>query len=512
MKRYIIAYDLGTGGNKASLYDADGNCLAGNFVAYDTLYPRSGWHEQRPEDWWRAVVESTNALLGETKIDPGGIECIGISGHSLGAVPIDADGRLLREGTPIWSDSRPDTQVAELFAKVDEAEWYNTTGNGFPPPLYTVFKIMWYRDNEPGMFAKIHKVIGTKDYINYKLTRRIVTDYSYASGSGVYDLLGWGYSDKLIAAGGLDSGLFPDIVPSTEVIGELTAEAAGALHLPQTVKVVAGGVDNSCMALGARNIEEGRIYNSQGSSSWIAVSSSKPLLDERARPYVFTHVVQGMFTSAVGVFSTGSSFRWVRDRLCGNLLAEAERTGADVYDLMTAEAEKSPPGANKLLMNPSLAGGNSLDASPNIRGALVGLDLGHTRADVIRAAMEGVAMALRVALDALRKLTHVSDEIVVVGGGSRSALWRQIHADLFGMDVVKTNIDQQAAALGAAAVAAVGTGIWPDFGKIDDIHQVESVTKPIAENSAVYEKLLPAFIQAGRDQSKLGDMLAKIEL
>ena len=427
-------------------------------------------------------------------------------------MPLDDEGNLLREGTPIWSDSRPDTQVGELFAKVDEAEWYNTTGNGFPPPLYTVFKIMWYRDNEPDMFARIHKVIGTKDYVNYKLTGRMVTDYSYASGSGVYDLLGWAYSDKLIAAGGLDAGIFPDIVPSTEVIGELTAEAAGALGLPQDVKVVAGGVDNSCMALGARNIEEGRIYTAQGSSSWIAVSSARPLLDENARPYVFTHVMPGMFTSAVGVFSTGTSFRWVRDQFCGNLQAEAEAAGADVYDLMTAEAAKSPPGANKLLFNPSLAGGNSLDASPNIRGALLGLDLGHTRADVIRAAMEGVAMALRVALDALRKLTSVSDEMVVVGGGSRSELWRRIHADLFGMDVVKTNIDQQAAALGAAAVAAVGTGIWPDFRKIDELHKVESVTKPIAENRGVYEKLLPAFIRAGRDQARLGDTLAEIEL
>ncbi len=512
MGQYIIAYDLGTGGNKASLYDQDGVCVASTFIPYETVYPNAGWHEQRPMDWWNAVVESTNRLLLETGVDKREIECCGISGHSLGVVPLDRDGNLLREGTPIWSDSRPDIQVPKFFEKVDEDRWYHITGNGFPPPLYSVFKILWYRDNDPQMFAKIDKVIGTKDFINFKLTGRIVTDYSYASGSGVYDLLGWDYSDTLIAASGLPREVFPDIVPSTEVIGELTEEAADALGLPRTVKVTAGGVDNSCMALGARNIAEGRVYNSLGSSSWVAVSSQKPLLDSDSRPYVFTHVIPGMFTSAVGVFSTGTSFRWIRDHLCQNLQMNAQQEGVDVYELMTALAAESPVGTNKLLFNPSLAGGSSLDASTNIRGAFIGLDLGHTQADVIRAAMEGIGMALRLALDALRKLEHLSDEIVVVGGGSQSKLWRQIYADLYNMNIVKTNIDQQAASLGAAAVAAVGTGIWNDFKKIDDIHQVEEVARPIPENTTIYEQLLPVFTKAGKYQSELGDMLAKLEI
>ena len=510
MGHYIIAYDLGTGGNKASLYDQDGVCLSSTFLPYDTIYPHTGWHEQRPMDWWNAVVESTNRLLNETAVDKREITCCGISGQSLGVVPLDRNGELLREGTPIWSDSRSDKQVQRFFEKVDEAHWYQMTGNGFPAPLYAVFKMMWYRDNEPEMFKKIAKVIGSKDFINFKLTGRIVTDYSYASGSGVYDLLKWNYSDMLMAASRLPREIFPDIVPSTEVLGELASEAANALGLPKTVKVVAGGVDNSCMALGARNIAEGRIYNSLGSSSWIAVSSAKPLLATYGRPFVFTHVMPGMFNSATSIFSAGSSFRWVRDQLCQNLVAQAEQQSADAYDLMTALAEKSPIGANKLIFNPSLAGGTSLDDSPNIRGAFIGLDLGHTQADIIRATMEGIVMGLRLALDRLRTLTQVSDEMLVVGGGSRSKLWRQIYADVYNMEIVKTNIDQQTAALGAAALAAVGTGLWKDFAKIDDIHQIESLTKPIPQNTAIYEQLLPIFVKAGKYQSELGDMLAKL--
>jgi xylulokinase len=508
--QYIIAYDLGTGGNKASLYNIDGRCLAENFVSYPTQYPATGWHEQRPEDWWDAVVESTNRLLKEAPIERDNISCCGISGHSLGVVPIDRSGKLLREATPIWSDSRPLAQSKQFFEKVDENDWYLMTGNGFPPPLYSVFKIMWYRDHEPGMFKIIHKVIGTKDYINYKLTGNIVTDYSYASGCGVYDLVNWEYSDHMIGASGLPKDIFPDIVPSTEVIGELTPEAANALNLPAHIKVVAGGVDNSCMALGARSFQEGRVYNALGSSSWIAVASATPLLDVQTRPYVFTHVIPGLFMSATAIFSAGTSFRWLRDQICQSIVSEAEKNDVDPYELMTAEAEKSPIGSNSVIFNPSLAGGNLLDASPNIRGAFMGLDLGHTRADLIRSAMEGVAFGLRVALDELRRLAGVADEMTVVGGISRSRLWRQMLADIYQMNIVKTNIDQQAAALGAAALAAVGTGIWPDFDIIDEIHAVEDVARPIAENSAAYARLLPIYKKAGQMHSEIGDMLAAV--
>jgi len=512
MGPYIIAWDLGTGGNKASLYDADGTCLAASFVPYDTTYPAPGRHEQRPTDWWHAVVESTRQLMDAVEIEPSKIVCCGMSGHSLGVVPLDRKGNLLRESTPIWSDARATTQVRRFLERVEEDAWYLTTGNGFPPPLYAVFKTMWYQDNEPEMFDRIGRVVGTKDFINFKLTGEIVTDHSYASGSGVYDLLAGGYSEELIAASDLPRGIFPEIVPSIEAIGDLTAEAAEVLGLPRYLKVVAGGVDNSCMALGARNIAEGRVYNSLGSSSWIAVSSEKPVLDKRARPYVFAHVIPRMFTSAVSIFSSGTSFRWVRDQLCRNLVAQAKAENVNAYDLMTALAARSPVGANKLLFDPSLAGGTSLDRSRNTRGAYIGLDLRHTQADVVRAAMEGIAMGLRRALDVLRRLTPLEEKVLVVGGGSRSALWRQIYADVYNSTIVKTGIDEQAAALGAAAVAAVGTGLWDDFSKIDELLLVEDVARPIPANSAIYERLLPIFCQAAHYQAELGDMLAQLAI
>lgn len=512
MARCVIAYDLGTGGSKSSLYDVEGRCIAESFEAYPTLYPNNGWHEQRPEDWWAAVVGGTRRLLTVSAVDPSEILAIGISGHSLGAVPLDQNGRLLRDATPIWSDTRAVAQAARFFTEISEEDWYRVTGNGFPAPLYTIFKTMWYRDEEPEMFANIKKIVGTKDYVNYRLTGRVCTDFSYASGSGVYDLVAWAYDAGLVEASGVPDRLLPDIVPSTEVIGGLTADAAEALGLPKSVVVVSGGVDNSCMALGARSTREGRVYSSQGSSSWIAATSAKPLIDERTRPYVFAHVIPGLFTSAVSTFSAGTSLRWVRDELCRDLKQQAQEKQVDAYDLMTAEAAMSPPGARGVLFNPSMAGGTSLNTSIHIRGAFLGLDLRHTRADLIRATMEGIALELRVALDELRRMTNIGNDMLVVGGGSRSPLWRSIFADAFNTTIVKTNVDQQAAALGAAACAAVGSGIWNSFGVIDEVHEAEEVTQPDAENAAIYERLLPVFRQSENHLSDLGDRLSRLQL
>ncbi len=507
MQPLILACDLGTGGNKASLYDSGGNCLAEVFVPYPTYYPRSGWHEQRPADWWNATVQSIRRLIETAGVKKQAVGCLGISGHSLGVVPLDRAGNLLREATPIWSDSRASAQAAEFFERFQQDVWYRNTGNGFPPPLYALFKIMWYARQEAEMFGKVARIIGTKDYINYRLTGAIATDYSYASGSGVYDLSSWQYSEELIAASQLPKSIFPEILPSTTILGALTGQAAEELGLARQVKVVAGGVDNSCMALGARCFKEGRMYNSLGSSSWISVSSGQPLINSHSHPYVFAHVLPAQFISSVSVFSAGTSFRWVRDQICPDLAAAALAQEADPYDWMTRLAAQAKPGCRGLLFNPSLGGGSSHDPSPGLRGAYIGLDLSHTRAELVRAAMEGVAMELRTALDGLRRMYPVGTEMLVVGGGSRSPLWRRIYADVLNLTVVKTNIDQQAAALGAAALAAVGAELWPDFEIIDRIHRIEDNTVPDPHANAVYESLLPVFRLAARRLAEIGDRM-----
>ena len=503
----VIAYDLGTGGIKASLYDEKGVSLASSFIQYETYYPKDRWHEQRPMDWWNGVCKSTQILLEKSNTSAEEITSLALSGHSLVAVPISKDGELLLSQVPIWSDTRAINEADQFFSRISYDDWYLKTGNGFPRECYTVFKLMWMKKNMPEVYKRTYKILGSKDFINYLFTGNIFTDHSYASGTGVYDLEKNDYCDEFIEAAGLSKNIFPEIINSNSKVGRIHRKAALESGLKEGTLVVCGGVDNSCMALGARGLGEGRAYLSLGSSSWIAVTSKKPILDVKRKPYVFTHIDKEYYTSAMSIFSGGNSFRWVRDELCKDLKENEENT----YDLMNKIAENVPIGSNGVLFNPSLAGGTSQDKSVNIRGAFMGLSLGNTRDDMIRATMEGIALNLRLSLDGLRKYVPIDKEMLICGGGSKSKLWRQMFADIFNLRIIKTNVDQDAASLGAAAIAATACGIWPDYSIIDQLHQVESIEETVRENNLIYEKLLDIFYEASIALSDLGDMMSEFK-
>ena len=510
--RYVLAYDLGTGGTKACLYTEEGRLAAAEFASVKTAFPKEKFHEQRPEDWWHSVAESTRRLLASPDVLRGEVAGIAVSGHSLGAVPVDARGRALAEWSPIWSDARAGEQALRFFREIDEPSWYLATGNGFPAPLYAIFKIMWLRDHHPELYGRAAMFLGTKDYINCRLTGVLATDHSYASGSGAYDLRGRVYRADYIAAAGVAAEKLPGITDSHAILGGLTAEAAAELGLTAGVPVACGGVDNACMALGAGCVADGDAYTSLGTSAWIAATSHEPIVNPLRRTYVFAHCIPGMFTSATSIFSAGNSLRWVKNELCKDLAAEAERTGADVYDLITGLAASSPVGANKLLFNPSLAGGSATEKSPDIRGALLGLTLGHTRADILRAVLEGIALNLRQSLDVLAETTEVAREMLLVGGGGKSAFWRQVFADCYERGIRQSSVEQDAGSLGAMACAAVGLGLWPGFERVREAHKIRSAFQPIEENARVYRRILPLFARAADMQADLGDALTALRL
>lgn len=499
----LIAYDLGTGGVKASLHDDDMATLAKTFIEYPTYYPAPKRHEQRPDSWWAGVVASTQSLLRRSGAGKETIRCLALSGHSLVAVPVDGNGTPLQRQVPIWSDSRAEEQAARFFRSVDEQEWYMKTGNGFPAACYSLFKLMWLRDNEPELFSRIHKVMGSKDYVNFRLTGVIATDHSYVSGSGGYDLLRKRMEPAYLAAAGLPERIFPDILSPHTIIGGITDAASAEIGLPAGLPVACGGVDNACMALGAVGAAEGRVYTSLGSSSWIPVNSARPILDFDKRPYVFAHIQEDMFTSAFSIFSGGGSLNWVRNTITHDL-----RDVENPFRLLDELAASAPAGSNGVIFNPSLAGGTSQDKSPNIRGAYLGLYLGTTRQDLARAAMEGIALNLKLSYDFMREQVALSDRLLICGGGSKSRFWLQMFADVFGVEIVKTTVDQDAASLGAAAVAARAVGLWPDYGGIDALHRVERRCLPDAVNHGVYRRLLPVFRKTAEYLADMGDMMA----
>jgi xylulokinase len=498
--KYVIAYDMGTGGLKSSIFDENGVSVTSSFKQCETYYPAQDFREQKPEEWWNIFVEVTRELLSKTTVNVQDIIAAACSGHSLGIVPIDRDGKVLAEYVPIWSDARASKQAKNIFTRLDEKDWYLKTGNGFPPALYSAFKILWYKENHPDIYNAADTFIGTKDFLNYRLTGIVGTDYSYASGSGVYDLLACGYDGELIKTFGLDPAKFPRLFESSEIIGTIKKDMARELGLPEHLLIAAGGVDNSCMAAGAGCVEDGMAYTSLGTSSWIAVVSDKPVLNYETKPFVFSHLIKGMYASALSIFSGGNTYRWVRNTLCPDLVEKEKTTGKDAYEIMNALAEESTAGANGLFFVPTLAGGASMDKSPYARGSITGLDLNHTRADIIRATLEGVCLGLRIALDELQTLRSkgtnaaLQDQMLIVGGGSKSPFWRQLFADIYGMNITESLVGENAGSLGAFACAAIGAGIWKDFKPLIGLNKPITTLYPREENKALYsEKIYPKF-------------------
>ena len=481
-KGVVLAFDLGTSGCKAALVDDTGHVVATHFSAYPTTYPQPGRHEQRPWDWWDAIVETTRTLLSGD-VDGSDVIALALSGQSLAMVPVSAAAEPVIDSVPIWSDSRGEQASQRLFKSLPEQSWYELTGNGFPPGLYTIFKIACLAGTQPAILADTHAILGSKDWINARLTGRFATDYSYASGSGAYDLRRRAYDTTILEAVGVRPDLLPVIVASHEVVGGLTVSSATILGLCPGLPIVAGGVDNSCMALGAGLLSPGSAYLSLGSSNWISIADKAPVLDIRTRPFVFDHVVPGLYVSALSTFGGGSSLSWL-----ARLLGRSE----DITQMLE-EAATTPIGSRGLVCIPTLAGGTVIEGGPNSRGVFLGLDLGHSGADLARSVVEGIALTLERAVHTLFADIPLPDELVAVGGGARSDLLLTALADLLDRPVVRTTADQSCAALGAAALGFVGTGVWDDLANLKTTQSVTQRFEPSPVRQRAYEPVQQLF-------------------
>jgi xylulokinase len=493
-KKYILAHDMGTGGSKVVLYDAEGILIAKAFNSYETIYPQPRWAEQRPEDWWNAIVAGTRSVLSETGIAPSEIAVISLDGHGMGNVPVDEKGNLLRESTMVWFDSRSSDQAASVLEKIGHADWYRKTGCAFEPAFYTGFKLMWYRDHEPELFEKTHCFLGTKDYIVLRMTGSQQTDPSDAGLSGFYDIHKWEYSEDLLKAADFPREKLPNVRPSTHIAGELLPGPAGELGLPAGVPVVVGGEDVPCTAAGAGVVTGGRVYTYIGTSGWMSVASEKPLIEGSVRVANFCHIIPGMYTPQMGVYSAGSTYQWVQDNICRQEVAEAKEIEEDPFVVMERVAAESPAGSNGLLFLNTFAGGGNIHAdNPDLKGAYLGIGPSNTRANLIRSAMEGVSLDLGLILNHFRTLGVAAPQVRLVGGGGKSPIWRQTLADVFNAEVVMSNIGQEAAALGAAMIGGVGVGLWKSFEIVDKLTETIAVSKPDPKAVELFAQLLPIF-------------------
>ncbi len=491
MSTYVLAHDLGTTGNKATLYDGEGRLVGHAFHGYATEFPHPRWAEQDPEDWWQAVCLSTRRLLQETRIHPREIGCITFSGQMMGCVPLDRQGRPLRKAI-IWADQRALDQTRWLAERISPEEVYRITGHRLSPS-YSLEKILWLRDHEPDLFRETHRFVHAKDAMVARLTGAFVTDPSDASGMNLFDLARGEWSPAILDAAELSPERLPQVRPSAQVVGHVTSQAAQEVGVAPGTPVVIGGGDGACASAGAGVVAEDMTYNYVGSSAWIGLASSAPLLDPDQRTFTFCHVVPGMFLPMGTMQAAGASYQWARDHLCPLEVEAGERLQISPYELMNLAAERVSPGAGQLLFLPYLMGERSPWWNPRARGAFVGLTVRHTRAELIRAVLEGITLNLRLILDILRGQGARIQAMRVIGGGGASRLWNQLMADIYGLPVQRLAVLEEATSMGAALVGGVAIGLYPGFEMAEQMNPVAHTLGPDPEAVRAYEQLYPVF-------------------
>ncbi len=507
MSRYLLAHDLGTSGNKATLYSDDGRLIASQTVTYPTHFFNGNWAEQDPADWWHAVCNSTQALLAQSKVDPADIAGLALSGQMMGCTLVDKAGEVLRPSM-LYCDQRAAVQAAGILDQIELKDFYGIVGHRVSPS-YTLEKLMWVRDNEPGIYAKTHKTLCAKDYINYRLTGKMATDFSDASGTNAFDLNTFTWSERIIQLAGVDAAMFPDPMDSTQVLGDLTREAAAATGLRVGTPVALGGGDGSCAGVGVGCIKPGSAYNYLGSSSWIALTVEKPIVDEQMRTMNWAHCVPGYLHPSGTMQTAGSSLQWLKEVICTSECAAAASTNTNPYALIDAAIAQSTPGANGILFLPYMLGERTPWWNPDARGAFIGLNLASKREDVLRAVMEGVTMNLGIIVNIFRQ--HVPlNTITVIGGGAKSAVWRQMMADIYDCPVESLNFLEEATSMGAAVIGGVAVGLFPDFEVIHRFIKVDHVSTPNPANQQRYRQMMPLLEKSYRALVSVYDDLAKI--
>lgn len=464
----ILAHDLGTTGNKATLVGDDGRLIAAVTERYPVDFGPGGKAEQNPEDWWDAVCRASRRLVERAAEAGGIIDGITFSGQMMGAVAVGSGSRALRPAL-IWADTRSLAQSARILEHVTLEDAYRITGHRVNP-TYTLSKVAWLRDNEPEVFAKTERILLPKDYIIARLTGVHVTDPSDASGTNAYDQAAGGWSEIMLDAAELSPRLFAEIHPSTTIAGLVTIEAAVATGLAVGTPVVIGGGDGPMAALGAGIVDRSSgAYAYLGSSSWVSVADTAPVHDPLMRSMTFNHVIPDMFVPTATMQAGGASLQWIVDVLAPH--------GDDRFEELLEAAQK-PAATEGLFFLPHLLGERSPYWNPLARAAFVGLLMHHDRGNMMRAVLEGVAFNLLTGLTAFREAGVEVTAVDTIGGAAKSASLLQIFADSWDVSVSARVMKDEATSVGAAVVGGVGVGMFDDFAVADRWGQRELTIGP----------------------------------
>ena len=488
MAKYLLAHDIGTSGDKASLFTIDGELVRSTVASYQVTYSDGGRAEQDPQTWWEAVCQSTRDIAAGIPGEE--ILAVSFSAQMQCCLVVDKEGQPLRPAM-IWADMRAQKQANQLIDALGDDYAYQLLGHRLSPS-YSIEKLMWIRDNEPEIYEKTYKMLQVKDYIIYRMTGKFVTDYSDASGTNALDLENMCWSGEVLKAAGIRQDKLPELHNSTDVIGNLTEEAADELGLSTSVKVVCGGGDGPCSALGAGCIEKNQMFLTFGTSAWIGGTTEQKFLDNDKIFFCFAHVIPGRYMPCGTMQSAGSAYSYARKIFCGEEIALAEEKGENSWELVNKLVESSPAGARGLMFLPYLAGERAPRWNPDASGSFLNIRMYHQREDYMRSVLEGVAMNLDLILKSYRKYLDI-DSMILTGGGAQGDIVAQILSDVMNAEMIRPDHVEEATSIAAAVIAGVGCGVYKDFQAIHSFLKFHPAVKPDISKTQIYERSKEVF-------------------
>jgi xylulokinase len=479
MSKYFIGIDVSTTASKAIVIDEQGNVVASQGNPHRLSTPRPLWSEQDPEDWWEATCASLRTVLQQ--ISPDDIAGIGLTGQMHGLTSLDGNGKPLRPAI-LWNDGRSGPQCQEITEKVGASRLYGLIGSillaGFTAP-----KILWVHQNEPEIYAQIKHVLLPKDYVRFKLSGAYACDVADGSGFGLMDIATRTWSDEMLAAFDIPREWLPELCESQDVCAYVDEEAAALTGLKVGTPIVGGAGDQPAGGVGSGIVETGMVSMSVGTSGVAYAFNPVYQPEPEGRLHTFCGPIPGTWFHMGVMLSASGGLRWLKDELAPD----------KSYDELNVMAEAVPRGSLGLLFAPYLTGERNPHPDPLARGAFVGFTLRHGLAHMVRSVMEGVAFGMRDQIELLRGLGVNPADSVVSGGAVNSPVWRQLMTDIMGFPLYTINTTE-GAAFGAAILAAVGTGAYPDVPTAcrQMVRKVETF-QPDSAGVAEYERLYPIF-------------------
>ncbi len=506
MDKWILASSIGTSGVKTILYHQDGTILRSRFDTYPTSFLPGNWVEQNPLDWWRSFTGGVNHIL--RNMDSHKIGAVSFSGQMMGCVCMDHNGYPLRDAI-IWADRRSRKEADELHENISMEKFYEITGHRLSAS-YSLEKLLWIRNNQPEVYKATCKMLNPKDYLVFKLTGVMATDYSDASGTNIFNIRKKQWSETILSISGLEREKLPDPFPSTHVIGEVSLEAAAETGLNPGTPVVIGGGDAVTSAIGSGAIEDDQAFGYLGSSSWIAMNTTQPIFDPQMRTFNWIHCLPDRYIPCGTMQAAATSLQWLLDEIC---LSEKEQSMVqrrNPYEILDLEASLSMRGAQGLIFLPYLMGERSPFWEPDARGSFIGLKRDHHREDIIRSVMEGVFMNMRLILDAFTENNRPISVFSATGSLASSGFRRSLLASILNVQVSLSRHYEDSKTFGAALIGGVGSGIYKDFSIVKQIDPSDEAVVSDKDDAAFYNSLLPVFVSAFRNLQAINKSLSEL--